>query len=468
MKLERWRERAARAALVVVVVTSIPLLTLFLDVPAALLAACGSYYSCGGCTAGNPRPLCCVVVRAPFHPDSGPQCDPPNWTEPCGPEKTTTEACSSQGDHGIPTSLVVGTPTGDGTTGLAASPKYKSTVNGETVTFTGFVRMCPGSSGQAQQSWLCASGTAEVYLDEDPHSFPPGCADCGAGSSNIYCDGVCPNGVSTTCYQGWTDSLCPVEIGLASRLQDNKWHPLKIVYRYSWTPAIQPLSYHVPACSSSRNSSGTWMGVTLFLGCDIDIRDSSPPIPRIPVPNKFQRVDLRGVPVPERSPTGEVESDQPKNGFLIDVYNLAPVASFPEVSIPLEGGELALEFRRDGGVRTAHTSANTTDLPITYPTDDLLGLGWGSNLSARAIISRNGLCPAEPPRVTITDSGGTVYQYLLEIGNRFRPEVYDSQANAAISATPTLAGTILTLKLKHGTQYIYTCPPSRNLCRLKR
>ncbi|MBI4604274.1 MAG: RHS repeat protein [Planctomycetes bacterium] len=203
----------------------------------------------------------------------------------------------------------------------------------------------------------------------------------------------------------------------------------------------------------------TWYGVTLFLGCGIEIRDHGLNIPRIASPAKFQRVDLHGIPVPERSPTGEAESDAPKNGFFVDVFNLAPTASFPEVSLPLEGGELALELRRDGGVRSAQTATHTSKLPITHPTDDLLGLGWSSNLSARAIISRSGGCNLDPPRVTFTDSGGTVYQYLLEPGNTFRPEVYDSQANAAISATPSLTPTpppaTLTLKLKHGTEYSY-------------
>ena len=447
--MERWRRRelvVRPAFLVGGLLASVPILILFLDAPPELLAACSNYYSspppCGGCASGSVRPLCCVVVRAPFHPDPGPQCI--GWQECCGPNSSPQcgrpPGCTAS--RGIPTSAASGTPTGDGTTGLCATPKYKST-SAETVTFFGFVRICPGSSGDQQQSWICAENTAEVYLDAQPHDFMPECV--GGGITNFYCP-PCPQ---NTTGSGWRDGLCPLEINLASKLQDYKWHPLKIVYTNN--SPVPGLNYHLPCCQD-----GTYFGMTLFLGCEIEVRDTGLTIPRIAVPSKFQRVNLYGVPVPERSPTGEAESDEPQDGFFIDVYNLAPSASFPEMSIPLEGGELALEFRRNGGVRTAHTSTYIPNLPITYPTDDLLGLGWSSNLSARAIISRSGACGPDPPRVTITDSGGTVYQYLLEPGNKFRPEFYEAQANAAISAIPALLGSNLTLTLKHGTQYKYT------------
>jgi hypothetical protein len=244
-----------------------------------------------------------------------------------------------------------------------------------------------------------------------------------------------------------------VEINLASKLWDNKWHALKIVYTNAASDASSGLSANTPCCPNGIGPP--YYGMTLFLGCDIEVRDGIQ-IPRIAFPGKFQRVNLYGVPLPETSPTGESESDEPQNGFFIDMYNLAPTATFPEASIPIEGGELAIEFRRDGGVRTAETSTNTFHLPITYPTDDLLGLGWNSNLSARAIISRSPGCTGtDPSRVTIIDSGGTAYHYLLS-GGRFQPEVYESQSNAAIRATPSLFGLTLTLTLKHGTRYVYT------------
>jgi RHS repeat-associated protein len=311
------------------------------------------------------------------------------------------------------------------------------------VCFRGFVRICPGASGQDQQSWLCASGTAEVNLDGERHYFKPERA--GLPDTYFYADGENAN----TCASGWTDHLCPIEIKLAEKLQDNQWHELKIIYTNT---APGGSNAHVACCGPGR----WWYGATLFLGCEIEVRDTLLAPSRFATPGKFQGVNLHGVPLPERSPTGETESDQPENGFLIDVYNLAPSASFPELSIPLEGGELALELRRHGGVRTAQSSTNTTKLPITYPTDDLLGLGWGSNLSARAVITGSNACGADPPRATITDAGGTVYPYLFQPGaNTFRPEVYEPQANAALRATPQLTGITLTLTLEHGTQHIF-------------
>jgi RHS repeat-associated protein len=243
-----------------------------------------------------------------------------------------------------------------------------------------------------------------------------------------------------------------MEIGLGAKLLDGQWHLLTIRYTNSYTDG---LGTH-RACGQG----GTYHGLTLYLGCSIEIRDSDVSTPRLSTGGKFQRVNLYGVPVAERTPTGEAESDQPKDGFYIDVYNLAPTASFADVSIPCEGGELALEFRRDGGVRTAQASISTQKLPITYPTDDLMGLGWNSNLCARAIISRGNVpCSEEPSRVSITDSGGTTYQYFLESNNQFRPEIYDSQGTASLSATPAFVGSgsslRLVLILKHGTKYTY-------------
>jgi RHS repeat-associated protein len=351
------------------------------------------------------------------------------------------------GSNGIPAAAVFGTPFGDGTTGNGATPKYKSTTP-ETLTFFGYVRIPASPCGTGLESWLCAAGKAEVFLDDGPFPFDPECV--GKPKSNVYCDdGFWPDDVNTT-VNGWRDSLCPLEIHLADALKDNAWHRLRITYTNAKTGGF---AGHTDWCG---HSSATYYGLTLFLGCEFEVRYSNVTPVRMSAPSKFMRTNLYGIPCSERSPTGEEESDQPENGFFVDTFNLAPTVSFPEFHIPIEGNEMAIELRRDGGVRTMQTSTNLSELSVTYPTDNLLGLGWNSNLSARAIIARANNCNHDPLLVSISDPGGTVYQYLMDGQQRFRPEVYDSQSNAAIRATPQLIGDTLTLKLRFGTKYVYT------------
>src|SRR6266511_931651 len=203
MKPGRWRLRAAGAGLVLGLLAGIPLLILLLGLPPALLAACGDYYSssdCGGCGSGSQRPLCCVLVRQKFQPrctspEDGCVTQPDN-VDCCGlsasmcchltsPEDPCNDLNGICGSRGISAFTVTGTPRGDGTTGVGASPKYKSNQQ-ETVTFVGFVRICAGNSGNASESWICAAGRAEVSLDGQPHNFLPDCDLMGA--SNYYCD----------------------------------------------------------------------------------------------------------------------------------------------------------------------------------------------------------------------------------------------------------------------------------------
>lgn len=461
MGRNRWEHSVIATALVLGCFASTPLILLLLDAPADLLASCGSYYdgaACAGCNGqdpqcSNPRTLCCILVRAPFHPKGcnddpdvccGGFC-PPTW---CG----TLLGVNAN---------TAGPPTADGTTGRGASPKYKSICQ-ETTCFVGYVRKCGASPGPFD-STLCADGRAEVYLDGQPLLFQP---VCGAyGLTNVYTDGIDPNNPSpeepNTYGMEWNDGLCPVEIGLGAAngpLDDYNWHQLKVLYKNLWDEAPPlPVSYHRPC----NNRTGIqWDGLTLYLGPGIEVLESKLDLPRLSVPAKGQRVNIYGIPIPEPSPTGETESDELETGFAIDVSNLAPTISSPDVAIPLEGGELVLEVRRTGGARSARTSTSSRDLPITFETDNLLGLGWDSNLAARAIISHAGGCGADDePRATFTDSAGNAYLYQYHPGSHtFRAEVYDSQGNSALRATPSIITSppTLILTLKHGTVYTYT------------
>ena len=444
--------QAALAAIAI----ALPLaLTVFVhEAPDFVLASTGCYTSsCPPC-AGGPavacypgKSLCCVVVRDRFHPHCNIQ-----------------PGCSELAVNGIDPVYAAGVPTGDGTTGLGATPKYKSTRE-ETVSFFGYVRICPETTSNIE-SWIMADGIAEVYLDGRPHLFLP---EADLGPTHYYSDKegpltvICTGEVTTnnTVGSDWTDGPCPVNLDLASGLKnlnnnlgDGRWHSLEVVYHNPMYEGVAH-STHVQ-CTHPTRWQYNWDGVTLYMGCGIEMRDFLLPEKRISVPHKLQKVSLHGIPVPEVSPTAEGETDQPQDRFLVDVFNSVPSISAPEVSVPMDGGELSLEFRRFGGVTTSNSSTHIERLPITYPTDDLLGLGWSCNLSARAIVHFPPSCADTPPKVSIIGPGGTPYYYILEPGNVFRPEVTHSQDNASLRASVSLVGNDLLVKQKHGTELLYT------------
>ncbi|MBN1123734.1 MAG: hypothetical protein JXA82_01910 [Sedimentisphaerales bacterium] len=194
-------------------------------------------------------------------------------------------------------------------------------------------------------------------------------------------------------------------------------------------------------------------------------------IPPIPYGGKFRRVDIHGIPMPDRSPTGEGEDDRLPNMAYVDMFSLTPDYSVTDVAVPVEGQELTLEFRRTCGIRNFRHSTVTSKKGITYPSDFILGLGWDTNLSHRAIVSYNSSDPSpNPPQIiNVTDDTGTSYSYLddNEIGksNPFDPDVYHSFTNQAIRATCyRVDSDTLVLVKTFGTRLTYKkigrfCPP---------
>jgi YD repeat-containing protein len=158
----------------------------------------------------------------------------------------------------------------------------------------------------------------------------------------------------------------------------------------------------------------------------------------MPYGGKFRRVDIHGVPMPDRSPTGEGEDDRLPNMAYIDMFDLAPQYSVTDAAVPVEGGELTLEFRRTGGIRSFQYSTDVTKRGITYPSEFILGLGWDTNLNSRIIVSYNPSAgdPTPPKIAGVTDEVGNGGQYFDEDqtgeDNPFDPDVYHSFSNDAV------------------------------------
>lgn len=188
----------------------------------------------------------------------------------------------------------------------------------------------------------------------------------------------------------------------------------------------------------------------------------------IPYGGTFRRVDSHGIPMPEQSPTEAREVDREDGAIYVDTFSLSPHQSVTDVSLPVEGGDLSLEFRRSARVSSYRGAQFTADQVITYPSDRILGPGWHTNLGSRAII-RQETCLALPI-VTVVDETGTSYRYeetgLTGPSNPLPPDTYYSINNQAERTTLYRADPdTLVLAKVFGTVYTYerlgtfTAPP---------
>jgi hypothetical protein len=94
-------------------------------------------------------------------------------------------------------------------------------------------------------------------------------------------------------------------------------------------------------CDFIYDGEINYLDVHAFSVCWLEEEDSGS-IPPIPYGGKFRRVDIHGVPAPDRSPTGEGEDDRLPNMAYIDMFSLAPNYSVTDAAVPVEGGELVL------------------------------------------------------------------------------------------------------------------------------
>lgn len=193
----------------------------------------------------------------------------------------------------------------------------------------------------------------------------------------------------------------------------------------------------------------------------LDDFNSKPP-EKFPLGGKLRRVDVHGVPMPDPSPTGEGEKDRVPNMAYTDMHSLAPTYSVSDVALPVEGGELMLEFRRTMGIKSRNYTPELDRRGFSYPPEDLLGLGWDTNLGARVTISfdqdSSGIYYTA---VRVTDETGGQLDYLYN-GQNYQPDIVHSFNNGALKATlvdgavnPATAQKDLILTKAHGTKLLF-------------
>ena len=109
----------------------------------------------------------------------------------------------------------------------------------------------------------------------------------------------------------------------------------------------------------------------------------------------------------------------------IDMYSLSPHYSVTDAAVPIQGGELTLEFRRTMGMRSELLDKDET----IFATDRILGLGWSTTLDTRVITRfANNLMIA-----TVTDDLGNSYSYTSEDhGSTWVPDVMHTFNNDAM------------------------------------
>ena len=166
--------------------------------------------------------------------------------------------------------------------------------------------------------------------------------------------------------------------------------------------------------------------------------------------SKNRRVSRHGVPLPDPGPTGEDESDRLPDQAHIDMFNLSPGYSAVDMSIPVVGGELSLEFRRTTGIRMFDTQTKPY-----IPAKHALGPGWNTSLENYVIIHKDTepFTGVQSRLAEVHDELGNVYFYRNELvsGNEWLPEVYHSFENESFRNRFELTANGCRLKKPHGT-----------------
>jgi RHS repeat-associated protein len=206
-----------------------------------------------------------------------------------------------------------------------------------------------------------------------------------------------------------------------------------------------------PAAPSSGGGGG---GTLSGGGPPVEEQPPSGNPPQLSLTSKYRRVDIHGVPMPDPSPTGEAESDRAVDLGHVDMYSLTPNFSSVDATMPVEGGELSVQFKRSTGIRSRGVSAVASKRPITWGSDHLLGLGWDNNLACRIIVKKK-TTGNQNLTVNVVDEIGNNFSYV-PFGTEFRANTYHSFANDAIRARLRMIGPdTFELQRVFGTRLFY-------------
>ncbi len=175
-----------------------------------------------------------------------------------------------------------------------------------------------------------------------------------------------------------------------------------------------------------------------------------------PVKGQAIFTDIHGLPESEKRPQQEVESDQPKSFFKINMESMNPEISVSDISVPVGNGQLKLEIRRS--YQPGEIAAK--ELPEYQA--GFFGHSWTTNLKSRAFI----VLPSD------TQSGGCAFFTESGKGYEYKHDADNSNSNYFVfkhdilnSSESEIAKTSLkydrnTDELiwtqKFGTKYYYT------------
>ncbi|MEM7391781.1 MAG: hypothetical protein AAF492_05470, partial [Verrucomicrobiota bacterium] len=128
-----------------------------------------------------------------------------------------------------------------------------------------------------------------------------------------------------------------------------------------------------------------------------------------------------------------------------DMYRLGTFYTANDVSIPIVGGELLVEFRRTLAIDRIKQDEDD----MTFANEEVLGHGWESTLGARLMITRGVSGQNRFDQASIVDEVGNSYQYFRIAGANWIPDTLHSINNE--SRKHDFTGLVFT-KL-HGTEY---------------
>ena len=158
--------------------------------------------------------------------------------------------------------------------------------------------------------------------------------------------------------------------------------------------------------------------------------------------SKYRNLTIHGQPATTVKPQQDKEKDQPDNKFSIDAYNLSATYSTTDISIPLRGSDLRLEFRRTSSPDTIPMAMPCAEPPEQDPWKYIMGYGWRTNLTARIKEHSEGYI--------VTDENGASYEYDLHL----RPKKSSFSNHDAFKHTLTrINNKVFIWRKMHGTSY---------------
>jgi YD repeat-containing protein len=149
------------------------------------------------------------------------------------------------------------------------------------------------------------------------------------------------------------------------------------------------------------------------------------------------RVDWQGVFMGETSPTGDGETDRKPVRTEVDVFSMLPTYSTADITLPMRGGELSVEFRRRCMSYTHNLRGVTAGAPPPTSAAAVgLGPGWTSNLAANITVLQEPIGGAILHTYQVQDEDGATYSYLTSAMGTpsFKPRLINSFDNRSITA----------------------------------